>query len=93
MNDSKIQFLQVTPAQLESQILTGVTNYLSEFLENFKPKESTSILTRKEVAELFKVDLSTLHNWCKSGKLKPYGIGSRVYFKMSDIEKSLIPIT
>jgi excisionase family DNA binding protein len=88
-----IQFIQVTPEQLEQRISNRVQQQLSEFLENFKPKEPNSYLTRREVAKLFNVDLSTIHNWCKSGKLQPYGIGSRVYFKMSDIEKSLIPIT
>jgi len=87
-----IQFIQVTPKELEEQISNRVQKQLSEFLEKFKPKEPTSLITRKEVADLLKVDLSTIHNYCKSGKLQPYGIGARVYFKMSDIEKSLIPL-
>ena len=35
-------------------------------------------LTRAEVADMFKCDLSTVHNWSKKGKLKPHGI--RHYF-------------
>lgn len=88
----KIQFIQVTPQQLEEKILTGIKTELSLFLETFQPKGPDSYLTRKEVSDLFKVDISTVHNWCKSGRLKPYQIGARVYFKMSDIESSLIPI-
>jgi len=41
---------------------------------------------------MLSVDLSTIHNHCKNGKLKPFGLGSRVYFLRSDIEKSLIPL-
>ncbi|MFT4646770.1 MAG: excisionase family DNA binding protein [Planctomycetota bacterium] len=48
------------------------------------------ILTRQEVANLLKVDLSTIHNWCKAGKLISYGIGARVYFKRKDIENALV---
>lgn len=49
-------------------------------------------LTRKEVSQLLKISLSTVHNWCKSGKLKPYGLGNRIYFKMEDIENSMVKL-
>lgn len=88
----QIQFIQTTPEKLQEQIEQGVKNQLSDFLKHFKPKQPNEYLTRSEVADLFKVDLSTVHNWCKSGKLKPFGIGSRVYFLRSDIEKSLTPL-
>lgn len=88
----QIQFIQTTPAQLQTQINEGVRQQLKEFLEVFKPKQPNDYLTRQEVANLLSVDLSTLHNWCKSGKLKPLGIGARVYFLRSDLEKSLIPL-
>lgn len=88
----KIQFIGVTPDQLQKQITNGVKEQLTEFLENFKPKQPNEYLTRQEVAALFKVDISTIHNWCKSGKLNPKGIGNRVYFLRSDIDDSLTPI-
>ncbi|HRH10403.1 MAG TPA: helix-turn-helix domain-containing protein [Bacteroidia bacterium] len=34
-----------------------------------------------------------MHNWCVKGKLKPYGIGNRVYFKRSEIEANLVPLS
>jgi excisionase family DNA binding protein len=49
-------------------------------------------MTRKEVAEYLKVDLSTIWNWSKKGKLPCYGMGSRVYYKRSDVEKALLRI-
>ena len=87
-----IQLLNVTPQQLQNEITKGVKAHLDEFLKNFKPKQPDEYLTRKDCAKLFSVDISTIYNWCKSGKLKPLGIGSRVYFLRSDIEKSLIPL-
>lgn len=88
----QIQFIQVTPEQLERQISEGVKSHIEDFLRHFKPKQPEDYLTRKEVSELFRVDLSTIHNWCKNGKLKPHGIGSRVYFKRSELDQSLIPL-
>lgn len=88
----QIQFIQTTPEQLQEQINKGIKNQLEDFLKHFKPKQPNDYLTRQEVAELFKVDLSTVHNWCKSGKLKPYGIGARVYFLRADIDNCLIPL-
>jgi predicted DNA-binding transcriptional regulator AlpA len=87
-----IQFIQVTPQELEQKISEGVKNQLQDFLKHYKPKQPNDYLTRQEVANMFDVDLSTVHNWCKSGTLKPLYLGSRVYFLRSDIEQSLIPL-
>ncbi len=88
----QIQFIQTTPQQLQEQISRGIKSQLEDFLQKFTPKQPNDYLTRQEVAELFKVDISTVHNWCKSGKLKPYGISSRVYFLRKDIDECLIPL-
>lgn len=48
--------------------------------------------TRKQLAAKFDVELSTIHNWCKKGYLKPLGIGNRVYFKKSDVDQALMPL-
>lgn len=87
-----VQFIQTTPEQLQTEISAGVKRQLDEFLKHFTPKQPAEYLTRSDVANMFSVDLSTVHNWCKSGKLKPLGIGSRVYFLRTDIEESLIPL-
>ena len=71
-------------------LLLEVKNSSNEIKQNFTPKEPTEYLTRAEVADMLKVDLSTLWKWQKIGKLIPYGIGNRVYFKRSDIEAALI---
>ncbi len=63
----------------------------NELKQNFEPKIPTEYLTRSEVAEMLKCDLSTIHNWTKKGKLIPYGIGNRVYYKRHEVEAVLIP--
>lgn len=89
---STIQFIQYSPEQLQSEINAGVKLQLEDFLKHFKPKQPNEYLTRQEVAQMFGVDISTIHNWCKSKKLNPLGLGSRVYFLRSDIETSLTPL-
>ena len=88
----QIQFIQTTPEQLQSDIANQVKEQISQFLEIYKPKQPNDYLTRRDVAEMFKVDISTVHNWCKSNKLKPLGIGNRVYFLRSDLEQCLTPL-
>lgn len=53
---------------------------------NQQPKE---YYTREEVADLLKIDLSTLHNWVKKGKITKFSIGGRVYFNRSEIENAI----
>lgn len=80
---------EVSPEQISS-LFEGLQNQLTELKANFQPVKPTELLTRNEVSELLKCDLSTLHNWVKKGKLTPYGIGSRIYFKRTDIENALV---
>lgn len=82
---------EVTPEQINS-LFEGIQNQLADLKQNFEPKAPTEYLTRNELAEMLKCDLSTIHNWCKKGKLKPYGIGARVYFKRNEIDALIIPI-
>ncbi len=89
----QIQFIAVTPEQLITAIDDSVRKQIDNLTSSFKPIEPTEWLTRNEVKDLFKVDLSTIHHWTKKGKLKAYGIGGRVYYKRSEIEESLIPIS
>jgi hypothetical protein len=89
---SAIQFVATSPQDLKNEITADVKVILDEFLKHFKPVQPAEYLTRQQVAQMFDVDLSTIHNWSKSGKLKPLGIGSRVYFLRTDIEACLIPL-
>ncbi len=84
--------LQITPEELKSDILEGVKKEIDLLKKEYQPKEPTEYLTRNEVAEMLKVDLSTVHNWKKSGKLKAYSKGTRVYFKRHEVEQSLIEL-
>jgi hypothetical protein len=87
-----IQFISTTPDQLKSEINEGVKIQLQDFLKHFAPIEPKEYLTRSDVAKMFSVDISTVHNWCKSKRLNPLSIGSRVYFLRTEVENSLKPL-
>lgn len=89
---SAIQFVATTPQDLRKEITTDVKVILDDFLKHFVPIQPKEYLTRSEVAKMFNIDLSTVHNWCKTKRLNPLGIGSRVYFLRSEIESSLKPL-
>lgn len=88
----QIQFIQVTPEQLQEAIINGVKTQLDDLKTHFEPKEPTEYLTRKEVSGLFKVDISTIHNWTVKGILRAYSIGRRVYYKRNEIELAIIEL-
>ncbi|WP_417443171.1 helix-turn-helix domain-containing protein [Joostella sp.] len=87
-----VQFIQFSPEELETRI-TKILKAILKPEDSLNTKEPNNpFLTRQEVAEMLKINLSTVHNWTKQGKLIPYGIGNRVYYKFSDIEKAIIKL-
>ncbi len=89
---SQIQFIQVTPEQLQRSIIEGVRTQLYDLKQHFQPKEPTEYLERKQVAEMLNINLSTLHNYVKQGKLVAYGLGRRVYFKRHEVENAIVKL-
>ncbi len=83
-----VNFVQISPEDLTEQIMREVRKELKQLQKNFQPREPNVYLTRKEVAKMLNVDISTIHNWCNSKKLNPHYLGSRVYFLRSEIENS-----
>lgn len=79
----------VTPEQITS-LFEGIQNQIKELNEKFEPKTPPEYLTRNEVSDLLKCDLSTLWLWTKKGKLTSYGIGNRTYYKRAEIENAII---
>ncbi|MDI9309417.1 MAG: helix-turn-helix domain-containing protein [Limnohabitans sp.] len=87
-----IQFIQITPQQFQELILIVIKQEIEILKKEFQPKEPTEFLTRSQVAELLKIDLSSVHNWTKKGKLIAYAMQGRVYYKRSEIEQAMIQL-
>lgn len=84
-----IQFINTSPEELLSEVDKRLDQKLDLLVKNFIPKKPKTLMTRQEVANFFSVDISTIHNWCKNGKLNPLGKGHRVYFDRIEVENSL----
>jgi len=89
MKNEVTQLHNINPEDFKNEILSGVQKQLEKFSQNFKPKDPTVWLSRKEVSEMLAVSLVTIHDWGKKGILHPYKVGNRVRFKRSDIEQTL----
>jgi excisionase family DNA binding protein len=80
----------------EIKNLIDSLNELKLEVSKFRNTNSIScnddLMSRQEVANFLKIDLSTLHHWTKKGKLKSYGLGKRIYFKKSEINLALVEI-
>lgn len=60
---------------------------------NLKEKEKENekdfdiLLSRREIVQLLKISIPSLHNYQKSGILKPYRIGKRVLLEREKLWK------
>ena len=89
---STIQMIQITPQQLAELIATAVKEQFNSLKDTLSNSKENTLLTRQETASFLKINLSTLSNWCRKGRIPSYGIEGRVYFKMSDINSALVQI-
>ncbi len=87
-----IQLIQINPDDLQTAIISGVRAEVEKLKEDFQPKQPTEFMTRNEVRDLLQVDISTVHNLTKRGKLKAYGLGGRVYYKRAEVEEAIKPL-
>ena len=78
--------------ELSLELRKIVKAEISEFLRGNSVQFKPEYLTRNEVADLLRVDLSTLHHWKRKGILIPYGIGGRVLYKREDVEHTLLAL-
>lgn len=84
-----------------SQIfLNGIT--IEQLAELLKPlvqslitnhsQTENVLLTREEVCKLLSFNKTSLWKHTKSGKLKSYGIGNRVYYKRNEVLEAIKPL-
>lgn len=58
-------------------------------LQLLKNADDEKLLTRKEVAALFGITLTTLNTWCREKRIEFKKVKSRVYFLKADIQAAL----
>ncbi|MDE3741668.1 helix-turn-helix domain-containing protein [Maribacter polysaccharolyticus] len=83
--------------QIDFEELTkGIADALADrFGSNPKPESEEpeeELLTREEAAKFLKIDQSTLWHWTNKGRVTAYAIGSRRYYKKTELLTSLKPL-
>lgn len=89
MTNGHLQLINVAPEDLMDGFTKSLEAMEKRLAEKYEPKQPTEYLTRNEVCEILKIDLSTLWRWQKNGTLQGYSLNNRVYFKRSEIDEAL----
>jgi hypothetical protein len=85
-----MQTLQFNLSTEDRNRLLDIQKSLENLEQNFQPKQPPKYYTRQQLAKLFDVNISTIHNWKRSGILESVGIGSRVYFTQEAVDNALV---
>lgn len=85
-----MQLISMSVADFKVTIREAISAELAIFKRQMSRKADCNIMTRKETAIMLRIDLSTLWEWTKSGKIKSKGIGRRVYYDRQEIENCLM---
>jgi excisionase family DNA binding protein len=54
--------------------------------------DDKELLTREEACKLLSINKTSLWKHTKSGRLKSYGIGNRVFYKKNELMESIKPL-
>lgn len=84
---NSIQFINTTPNDLVNQLKTEI---LKELKETIKENAPTKFVSADEVCNHFKITKPTLFALKRKGLFNSYRLGGRVYYKLDEIENSMI---
>ena len=89
--DMETIILHSTPLKDFREIIGSI---VEEKLLQFRPEppqtnSNGEYLTRKQVCDLLKISLSTLHYYSKDGTLQSYRIGGRILYKGAEVQNAI----
>lgn len=85
-----IQFIQITPEQLQDAIIKGISSKLEDLKEHLEPKKPSEYLTTSDVCKLLSISKTSLWSYTKQKKLKSYSLKNKLYYKRTEVEAALI---
>lgn len=88
----ELQLISISFDDLKDLFGQVIKTELEAVKKHLQPKQPNEYLTRKEVSEMLKIDLSSVHNWSKRGILIPHQIGNRVYYKLQEVENAIVKL-
>lgn len=91
--NSNIEMLLLAVMQeLKEQLHYEMEEALTAKINAMEERKTEELLSIKEATEYLGVSKITLWRLRKSGEIKTHMLGSQVYFKKSEILKSLTPV-
>ena len=90
---NKITFHEATIDELANALLLKLKESEDDLQKSQNKTDShEEYLATVEVSQLFKISISTVHNWRKAGTLLACQIGGKVFFKRSDIDNAVVQL-
>ena len=65
---------------------------LLQLQQNKQSQSENDLITRKQACDLLRINLTTLWKHTKSGKLKSFGIGNRIFYSKVQVLEAVKPI-
>lgn len=65
--------------------LADLKEFAIELINNSSIRKER-MLSRKEAAQVLNIDLSTLYKWTRTGKIRSFNTGKKVYYRLSDVD-------
>jgi len=91
MKQSTVLF-EMEPKQV-MRLFKGLQKQIADLNTKLDEQKPIEWVPRAKVADLFQVSLVTVHRWSVEGKIKPYAIGSKIFYKRHELDKALIDMT
>lgn len=93
MKTNSIILSEMTPEQLEKLVGSSVKSQLIDFTKKIANLQANDeLMSRDEACTFLKINASTLWHWTNKGKVLAFGIGSRRYYKRSQLLECLKPL-
>lgn len=90
MQKNSILLQELTVEELQELINNSLKNGIQELQKELNSKNnSEELLTREQACQFLSINSSTLWSWTCAGKIKAIGIGSRRYYRRSELLESL----
>lgn len=81
---------------IQGYTLEQLAEALKPLMQATAPTEQNSpendLLTRAELSKLLSINYTSIWKHTKSGKLKSYGIGNRIFYKRSEVLEAVKPV-
>ena len=86
-----INFVGITPDHFLNEIVSKVKTALFTDLEkSIKDNEPNRYYTAEQICERFSITKPTIHEYRKRKIINSYRLGSRVYYRLDEIENAMI---